>query len=218
MICTLTATLRPQIVEQTLSSFHENLANLDMKKSLLYINIDPAPGNSDVNVSQVVEVAEKFFEKVIVRAPDIPNFCSAVKWLWSHTASSDDPFIFHLEDDWELFMKLDFNEMVDLLMKNNLYEVRITKYLKKSATRKYGLSPALVSKQFSSVVSQNLDPSKNPERQFLQVVNWGLQPHCPQTITAYPHGVIAIRDIGRVWRENLGIHKPKDENYFVTWT
>ncbi len=215
MIFTMTATLRPDIIEQTISSFNKNLINVDMKKSVLYINIDPVPNNSDITNDQVVTVAEKFFGNVVVRSPDVPNFCSAIKWLWGQP--SDEPYILHLEDDWELFVKLDCNVLVHLLTTQNLYEVRITKYLKKSATRKYGLSPALVSTAFSSVVSQNLDPTKNPERQLLQVANWGLTPHCPQTITAYPHGSIAIRDIGRAWRETLGIQKPADENYFVTW-
>lgn len=209
----MTATLRPELVDRTLDSFQQNMTNFDMKSSTLYINVDPAPSNSSIKPREVVDVARKYFGVVLENIPEQPNFCSAIKWLWDQ----GDGYILHFEDDWELFLTVDLQVMLAIIQDKNLYQLRLTKYLKKSATKKYGLSPCLVDPLFRQIVSQNLDRTMNPERQLLNVHQWGLKNHCSETIEAYPKGQIVIRDIGREWREDRGLNKHVDENHFITW-
>ena len=106
---TMTATLRPEIVDQTLTSFRSNLfGSTDIR---LIINIDPV--GDDVSPADVSAVArEHFGDFVTVRYAAEPSFPTALRWCWEQVTT---PYFFNLEDDWTLLAKLDIVNMITVL-------------------------------------------------------------------------------------------------------
>lgn len=92
-----TATIRPKLLEQTYSSFVENLLYPTNQYHLI-LNIDPI-GDSKYTSEDVLLVAKNFFPNITCNIPAEPNLSKAVIWCWENIANS---FVFFLEDDWLL--------------------------------------------------------------------------------------------------------------------
>lgn len=215
---TMTATIRPAIIDHTICSFSENFSDFDFQKATLFVNIDPLPEMFIHRLPKVIDVVRKHFGEVHINSPKQANFATAVKWLWSQPAT---PYIFHMEDDWELVRKIKMQSVLDIMTKTpSLYQVRLCKFLKKSARELYGLSPCLIRREFYSTVAQHIVEDCNPERQLRGVKNWGLDAARKQgvkRVCAFPHNKIIIKDIGREWRVKHGMSKQAEEIDFVKW-
>src|SRR4030043_1164252 len=98
---TMTATLRPQVISQTLESFCRNIFK-DRNSYRLIVNIDPV--GEKVKTAKVLEVCKQYFKNIVFNTPKFPSFPSAVVWCWSKVESD---FSFHLEDDWISVCKID---------------------------------------------------------------------------------------------------------------
>lgn len=109
---TMAATLRPAILEQTLLSIVEKVCKNNTDRFNLIINVDPA--GEDIPQSDVVDVAKKYFANVISNTPTEASFPLAVKWIWGNTST---PYIFHIEDDFEVLEELDIDHMIYILKK-----------------------------------------------------------------------------------------------------
>ncbi len=104
---TTSATIRPDLLDRTFTSFRENLLN-DNHKYRLIINIDPI-GENNRTPDDVLKVARKHFSNVVYRIPESPCFPAAVIWCWKQTESD---LIFHLEDDWEMSCSIDLDQLL----------------------------------------------------------------------------------------------------------
>ncbi len=216
VVFTTTACVRPDILDETYRSFSSNMTDMDLKEYTLYINVDPMPQRTSHTQQDVVNVAEKYFGKVIANTPKEANFCRAIKWLW-HQAQSK--YVFHLEDDWSLLKPTLFSNILKRFVKyRGLYQVRLNKNpKKKSATRLYGLSPCVCRKDFYEAVAKNLNPKRNPERQLRDVKSWGIAQPSKHRVMPFPKNETIVKDIGRDWRVKHGMSKEINENKFIKW-
>ena len=218
---TITATLRLEVLQQTLSSFSKNIIDISTKECKCLINIDCAPiGYCDP--MELVKLCHEFFKEVEYNISEVPNFCSSVKWLWSKATS---PYIFHLEDDWELLRSLEIRSLIKIFeMKSDLYQIRLRKRTKEYGMWMYGLSPCLISRNFYSLWHK-LKDIENPE---VQLKNLAEPPE--GRVEPYPFAVIdqftktpaehvIVKDTGRDWRVIHWLSKPPkvQERSFVSW-
>lgn len=210
---TTTAMPRPDILDKCYESFSKNLFGVDMKRSVLYLNIDPFPYDNAKQFVQinrlrenVLSVAKKYFKTVYYNTPDKPNYAAAYKWLWG-SAKSD--VIINIEDDWELIRPVN----IDILL--NKYSH--VKY--EIVFRAYGYnypccctSPAILKKRFYSEIARGMNTQENPECQIHRNGDGRYSIIIPNSrtkdiktyVVAYPeyrnvHRNIIVKDIGREW-------------------
>ncbi len=210
---TTTATCRPKILQATYASFTKNLLGINFKKSTLYINIDPIPPKVDPQA--VVEVAKKFFGKVIVNIPKTPNFCQAIRWCWCQPKGY---FFFHLEDDWTLNTRISMDLLKRRLEKGGKRCFGLNLRAYKFMHNRICLSPCLVKSKIAREIALQLNPLLNPEKQ--------LRPRNFTNATGgkirgyfnihYPISSI-ITDIGRKWLKKAKYKRGNDIN-FITWS
>jgi len=239
---TMMATLRPEIVDQTLTSFVQNLFHTTEDKRLI-INIDPV--GDAISQKDVLAVAHKHFEdRVKVRCPKKACFPTALKWCWSQVEA---PYFFNLEDDWQLLPQLDLAEMYAILDDCPwLAILRLPKgpafhaYCKQSASHKqpyyvwngryfacpatqiqrssyYG-SPSLIRSAWLPEVLPLLHTRFSTEKQLLQQHK---KRHPAMWLWEYgvytkPSTPRTIVDIGTPWRHKRGIRKNSYDR-FTTW-
>ncbi len=110
---TMPAVVRPPLLEGTLKTIVENVVD-DINRFRLIINVDPV--GEAVKPGKVVKVARKYFPDIIYRIAPKPSFPKAVKWIWSQATA---PFILHWEDDVNIVRKIDINDMLRIMIKNN---------------------------------------------------------------------------------------------------
>lgn len=108
---TMTATLRPEILEKTLSSFWLNMFSQYDYDYRLIINIDPI-GDCGCLSEDVLDVANSYFSNVIYNCPDSHSFPRAVKWVWSKSTSD---YVFHLEDMWLSLAHINLQHLVYII-------------------------------------------------------------------------------------------------------
>lgn len=219
---TITATLRPEILSRTLDSFSRKITDVSLKDLGCIINIDCAPKDY-CDPNDIIELCSKYFKNVHYKISRNPNFCVSVKWLWSQATS---PFIFHLEDDWELLNTVKIGDFLEFFNKNpNLYQLRLRKRTKEYGMWKFGLSPCIISSSFYSQFAK-LNNDENPE---VQLNSSGISPE--GRVAVYPEAnidpytkahsdYVVVLDIGRDWRAQHGMSKPKKsmERNFLSWT
>lgn len=184
---TITATLRPEILMKTIDSFMFNMLGKHDCRCIL--NIDPVGWSSS---QKVYDVCRNYFPKVVVREAEVPNFGAAFKWCWEQV---ERPWVFHLEDDWELKREIDIHDMVKIILVcpsgldwSKLALLRLpqfhsganemknwNKFFPWNGTYyecpdKTGLGfcghPSLIRAQFVRNTVKHLDENKNPEKQF----------------------------------------------------
>ena len=209
---TTTACCRPEIIERTYQSFSNNLLNVNFSKSILYINIDPIPKNT--NPELVLDIAKKYFGEVIYNIPKSPNFTNALKWCWSKPKNK---YFFHLEDDWILLKSIDINVLVKLI--NNKYVSVLLRGYKKDRNT-IDLAPSLFSTEFANRISKKLNINYNPEEQIRAPIGSDIRISEPTDCTLRYPDEIVIKDIGREWLRNNNIKRnnTKDVKLFTGWS
>lgn len=177
---TITATLRPALLDRTLQSFCSNLFRESKKyRFRLVVNVDPIGEN--VDPGEVVFVCRKHIKDVVYRVADKPDFPGAVIWCWSQVEKG---FVFHLEDDWVLKRPVNLSHMINCLRKCSSFgSLRLSKADVSLKARYYrrvvdvpsvvlytenktSLNPTLFDGGFIQNLVPLMDPNRNPEKQL----------------------------------------------------
>lgn len=233
---TMTAVIRPAILNRTLSSIVNNICQ-ERDRFRLILNIDPIGEN--VKPAKVIRIAKKYFDDFIYNIPKTPSFPKAVKWVWANATA---PYIFHIEDDWTINRKIDVDDMINILKNHEkLSSLRLYKYttpkgkkfrtflcvwtyneegfyLAKDWKKQFGLNPILIKREFINQTLPRMVDNINPEKQFRDsqkqmasiIKNWQYALYCKPGDTAI------VTDIGRQWINNTNFAKPKTGT-FLTW-
>jgi len=130
---TCTATLRPELLDRTLSSFTKNLFKERISCARLIINIDITgcdldnPGIVMDKLEAIRDVIHNYpFYEMYPRMCSKPNFPDAWCWCMDQVKSK---YFFHLEEDWELLFPIDFEAMWDLFEEyGNLAHLRLSTF------------------------------------------------------------------------------------------
>lgn len=125
---TMTATMRPVVIHQTLESFYLNMLDSAHRALFkLFINVDPCfradPSTQRETASgfrRIVKMCGDFIplHNIVANCSLDPSFPKAFKWVWEQAITQpnwEPDFIFHLEDDWELVRKVDLYDMITLM-------------------------------------------------------------------------------------------------------
>lgn len=211
-ICfTTTAMPRPELLEITYKSFRDHIKWLDFSKITLFLHIDRFPVNIDEQAPQkierVIEIANQYFGKVIVKHGDYPNFANAVKWIFT---SADKDFIFNLEDDWELLCDIP-QSICNFFADSKVQQVGL-RATKKSNAR-FVLSPCILRSSFASKAAQQVIRQKNPEE---RIRAWN--PHRPEEAFIYyplEHEYVVLKDLGRSWMKSTAFARGMDD--WTSW-
>ena len=234
---TMPTTLRPSVLERTLSSFCENLFT-ERDRYRLIMNIDQV--GEDCSPMDVVRVASEFFSSVSFRVSDSPSFPMAFKWCWMQTQT---PFVFHMNEDWELRRHVDIDHMIELMAKTpTLACLRLNKmkiplkdieffgcrfFLKNGCLMarhrhdQFSSNPELVRGRFIQAALRYLNDSDNPEAQFRggSLDLWlNVSMYWDYALYAAPGDDELIVDIGKDWMEKEGMKKIGDQFSFTNWT
>jgi len=128
---TCTATLRPELLDITLSTFTKNFFRERISCARLIINIDMAGVEEEREKQEkyqdVLSIIEKypFYEKEI-RVGNDPHFPTAFCWCMSEL---ENEYFFHLEEDWRMLIPLDFEEMWTIFSKyETLAHLRLSQF------------------------------------------------------------------------------------------
>lgn len=234
---TTTATLRPELLDETLRSFKEHLFH-DWAGYRLIINVDKI--GDDVPADAVLAVARKHFSNVVHRVSDRPNFAVAQRWCWSQVASD---YFFNLEDDWQMQYPLDLIDMVRLMEKYpSLALLRLNKFEAREATCRqwnrhipwngeffelphehksklgYSGNPSLIRTFFVAPILDTIRDNWCPEKTLK-----GYTPFMKRYLEAWRFGIYApqnsqrsVLDIGRTWRSKHRWYKHRGYS-FTTW-
>lgn len=234
---TMTAVLRPKVIDKTLESISRNIVQ-GTSRFRLILNIDLI--GEKVKPKIIVKIAKKYFkENLIFRVSEEPSFAKAVIWTWKTSTS---PFIFHIEDDWKITKPININNMLEILLKyKELSSLRLYKYstpkrkvfttfgckwrynkdgfyIADGWKKQFGLNPILIRREFLNEALPQMRNDVNPEKQFRDT-----QPYMKLIIEKWKYGLytkpgskaLAI-DTGTVWRRNTNFVKPKGKP-FLTW-
>ena len=246
MDVTITATLRPEILRETLRSFYEHLFLPSGTSTRIIINIDrtgpPESGGSDA----VAAVAREFGNNSLIeRRPSQPCFPAALRWCWKQVQG---PYFFNLEDDWVLLDTIDLNKMFAVMEKYP--RIAILRLPKGSATEKdciqshsgrephyifngdyyecptdqrkkmgyYG-SPSLIRTEWAHGVLPLLKDTASPEKQMHILKKQKAPEICDWEFGCFsePGKGALIKDIGFEWRRDHKIRK-NSRFEFTTWT
>jgi hypothetical protein len=233
---TITATRRPEVLYETLYSFCHNLFR--NVKCRAIVNIDPVGPGKEENV---VDVVKEFFSIYEILLPTSPSFPVAFHSVWSRTAS---PFVFHLEDDWKLEISLEFDVLLDIMLKfPTLASLRLPAFPSHNKTMKnwnkvmdvwngyfyqykdrkdlsvagFCGHPSLFRKEFIDRALKLFNPFINPEKQFHKG-------ELAEEVLRWEWGVYGkitspafIRDIGREWMTNNKYQKKGNKALFTEW-
>jgi len=224
----ITSGARPGLLEQTLSSFQENLFR-NVSPNTCFINIDPFEGGKE-EIELCEEICGRYFDRVIAHKPAKSHFTKAVKWLWS---SPETDWCLHIEDDWMLRRPVELDEIL-AAMKRNVVQISFmtkeklwtskSKYHYAGGRRKilgidigrgldktrpvFGTSPSFLRTEFAKHCASLMDDTLDPEKQ-LHRHNPALNEytrHFRNRFLGSPEDHVAL-DIGREHRSKLGIEK-----------
>jgi hypothetical protein len=234
---TMTASRRPEIIEQTLSSFKKNLfAEVD---AALILNIDPVgPGNP----VDVLELAGIYFPIKALRTPREPSFPRAFQWAWS---MADADYVFHLEDDWLLTRPVDLRTLMAILKAEKIASVRLPAFAAGLDSMKnwnkvfrwagqcyeppadeewlgFCGHPSLIRGSFVQKCAFLIDPALNPEKQFHSGnpslnEEFGKWKYVVYGEPSDPPAPPLVVDIGRQWMEKSGWKKAGAKAWFTEW-
>jgi len=209
---TTTATVRPDLIDKTYSSFSKNLYGIDIKDCTLYINIDPIPTTNQIDV---VNVAKQYFNTVKCNFPKKGNFPKALSWVWKNAISK---YVFNLEDDWLLNRPVDINTLIKMIdSDNNILGVSLNAYLFNSNKFRIRLSPGLFKGSWTQSMAKKLLFNNCPELQLRQIESNYIMLNYPE-YNSISEGNIIVNDIGRIWRESHKLAKSSSKNMgFTTW-
>ena len=212
---TVTATLRPALLELTLWAFRRNFfSRLADTRIRILLNIDPLWGDP-ADAPKLGEIARAYADEVLVHTADTPGFGEAVRWLWSRSETS---WIFHLEDDWILTRRIDVERLAEEMARPKAAQIRFNRRRNHFFRRpRFSLNPCLLRRAFVLEALAGFDPKKDPEKQILRGQlrplerKWRYYEHGPAF-----HDAIVV-DTGRQWRDMLEITRSADK-ILPTWT
>ena len=217
---TTTACNRPKILEQTYKSYTHNIKNVDFTKSTLYINIDPAPDNT--NISEVINIARKYFGNVIYNTPNEPNFAKAIIWCFQQVKGE---YFFHLGDDWILMREVNIYDMIDIIKLPNVSQCILNK---KNINPREIYEPAFIPSLFLTkivkVFLQLMNNESNPEAQMKNIFRKNIFQIQKYKSKSFASHIELSRDIGREWLNRNGIkrdydkHRTDNNQKWTPWT
>jgi hypothetical protein len=108
---TMTAVVRPAIVDQVLRSIVERICKEYRDYFRLIINIDPV-GEKDFTQQDVLRVAREHFPYIKARMPDTPSFPLALRWCWEQAETE---YVLHTEDDFKFAKDIDIEHAISVL-------------------------------------------------------------------------------------------------------
>lgn len=236
---TMTATIRPLIIDATLKSFCKKILKPPHEYRLI-VNIDPI-GEANILPKRILKICKNYFSDIVFNFPKNPSFPAAVIWTWSRTTAD---FVFHLEDDWLISKDLDIGHMMKILQKDkDLACLRLSKYnipkkeiiklfrsiyeykpegyyVAKDRARQMGLNPVLIKGEYVRNAFPLMVTTKNPEKQFRDtntkmknfVLSWRYG------IYGKPGWSALVIDNGTTWRIQRGLDKGNPgKEPFLTW-
>lgn len=236
---TITATRRPEILFQTLHSFYDKCFRGIAKECRVIINVDPVGHN--IPSINVLNVVSSFFPRYCIRMPLDPSFPKAFIWTWTN---ADAPWIFHLEEDWELLQDLDMLDMIETM--NRFPQLALLRlpynpsgevsqknwshfypwnghYYECPHERRVELGfcghPSLVRGSFVRGAVPYIHPDRNPEKQFHHGDDDLIMHVARHTYGNWGkpgHGPY-VRDIGRQWMIQHGYAKKGNKAHFTEW-
>jgi hypothetical protein len=239
-ICT-TATIRPEILERTYSSFKTNLFSNPVYDIQVNINVDPiGTGGSAMDV---IDVAKKYFNTIKYNTPKVPSFSKAFNWVLNAVRKNTN-VVFLLEDDWILNRPIPIANLMLILFSDKELQILRLGAFKSCATHmknwnkifqfngqyyvppereKGNLAfcghPSFIKPEFIFFVRKYLDPSKNSEKQIK-----GRNPLYRDFLLKYKYGVYGIpdagpivSDIGRQWMVENNLKKKGSKAFFDVW-
>ncbi len=233
---TMTATLRPKILQQTLETVVNNIVTNEHEFRLI-INIDPS--GEKIKQKIILKVAKTYFKDILYNYPKQSSFSKAVKWVWGNSTA---PYIFHIEDDWSINRKVDVTKMIGILDKYDkvsslrLYKYKTPKgkvfstfgckwrynedgfYIADGWQKQFGLNPILIKRQFIDEVLPKMRDDVNPEKQFRASQKW-MAPIIRKwkyALYTQPRQLALVTDIGLGWRKKNKLVKPKGKP-FLSW-
>jgi hypothetical protein len=234
----ITATLRPEILEQTLQSFKDNLFG-SYDSHQLVINIDPIGTGT---IPETLGVCEKYFNgRKKINIPPKPCFPKAFKWVWKECETW---LTMQTEDDWILTRPQSLEKMIAIMENNpNLAVLRFPRWAAGEETCRqwnkhflwngqffecpkhlrpyvgYSGNPALIRSGFVKSLLPYIPKYMCPEkaisgggarvRHIVSAWNYG--------VFAEPFDLVGVKDIGEAWRIEHGFKK-QDKVRFTTWT
>jgi len=239
---TITATFRPELLKITLDSFCERLFygpnGLDKSDYRVIINIDPVGATTNLT-DDVISVCMDHFDNVISKSPEKPHFPTAFIWCWKQVTA---PYVFHLEEDWELLHPIHMQDMISTLDWFQMSHLRLSTWRSETQLKQWkwlcdhnGLyyeipqdvtgtigfcgHPSLNSKWFVQTCLKHMSPDRNPEKQ-IKWRNKELWEHLhdkPFGLFQETDSPAAIKDIGRKWMVKHGFKKKGNRAWFTEW-
>lgn len=243
----ITATLRPEILEQTLVSFRDNLfSSVDPNKVRFIINIDPV--GLDVSQDEMVDMIREVLKgySTFCLLPERASFSQAFYQLWLYGLGDPIryPYYFNLEDDWQLLYRIDLHYLIEIMEVNSrLASLRLPMFHSNETMKNWNLHfpwngtyyecpenlkaavgfcghPSLIRKTFMKNLFPYLDKDKNPEKQFHQ--KGGV---FEKEAVEWEYGVFGrpgmgpyIKDLGRQWMVDNNFRKKGTKAFFTHWT
>jgi len=234
---TMTAVLRPKILDETLRRIIKNVVD-DPDRFRLIINVDQV--GEKIKPAKIVKIAERHFSNVVSNIAKTPSFPKAVKWVWEN---SDAPFVFHWEDDVNILRKINVKKMIEILNEDKslsslrLYKYRIPRkkkmktfscmwkynekgyYIADDWERQFRLNPILIKREFIDEAVQRMIDDVNPEKQFRSS-----QKYMVPLIKKWKYGIYAKPGEGPLingkkgqhWKNKMKLQKP-DKEKFLSW-
>jgi len=218
---TTSATIRPGLLDQTLSSFRTHMLS-DAFEYRFIINVDPL-GEKGQTADDVLDVARSHFKEVVYRKPDTACFADAIIWCWKQTVSD---LVFHLEDDWILLKPIDLQTMLNTIAHFLQYDsFRLSKTRVAAPPKRrvvpyehLSLNPVFIRQPFIQQAVACMMINKNPEKQ-LRIVD----PECGRFIKKTKHAIYVeqgsqaiVKDTGRKWMNTTGLYSKVTG--FLGWT
>ena len=235
---TMTAVLRPDLINITLKSFCDNLFT-DRDRYRLVINIDPV--GRKINPNEVIKVCMSYFENVKFNIAEFASFPRAVKWVWSNSTSE---YVFHLEDDWIIYRNVNIDELINLLKKYpEMASLRLCRhklkvgkdgeihgciykynkdgfFLTTGSVTAFGLNPTIVRGEYVREAAKLMHDELNPEKQFRYhkgnplndlIIKWKYAIY-----GRYGESALIYGKNGKKWLAKYGFKKPHAK--FVTYS
>ncbi len=205
-----TAMPRPEIIQQTYSSFTKKMQGLDYSKVTLYINIDSFPDKkNDHKRQEVINIAKTFFGNVVPNLTDKPNFANAVKWCFSMPETY---YVFNIEDDWELLCDFDISFFNQFFVADHVQQVTLRAW--KHANNNFFLSPSLLRNSFCKTIVSQMNAHENPEVQ-IRSMNHGYN---KSSFICFPFdkNSIVLKDLGRLWMRSSSYDR--GNKTFTEWS
>jgi hypothetical protein len=233
---TMTAALRPEIIEQTLVSICKYVKCSEPLR--LIINVD---GRGDMSSSEeeIMEIVNKYFQKenTICRIPKLSAVTEAQRWIWE---TSESEYVLNWEDDCVAEKELDIDSAIELhekhsnigmmlfdrcdksMLNHNGYENSFTYFKDNLYIRHKGVclwgSPMLIKRNYiKQALSYFIDNEYMEITARADKVQEFLRTWVICTYMGSDGSGNFVRDIGREWLEKMGLIRKKESAIGYIW-